>query len=156
MTWTLLHDACQHLDGTRILGRCKSNPREPLEADDHGSTPLHLLALLPAEDGENTELMQALISCCPAAVSSKDVHGNTVLHLAASNSSADASLLKVLVDACPTLPSITNKEGCMPLHFVCRFNPQNERVIGCLIEAYPHALRSRIKVKILLLEVSIV
>lgn len=142
MTWTLLHDACEHLDVKGILDRCKNNSRESLQADDHGSTPLHILAW----GNPDPKLLQAVISCCPAAVLDKDVHGDTALHIAASFPKTDPSVLKVLIDACPTLPSVTNREGLMPLHVACRFAPKNERLIGYLIDVYPYALRSHIKV----------
>lgn len=143
MTWTLLHDACEHLDAKLIYDRCNKGTNELLEVDDHGSTPLHILAW----GGADPKLLQALVSSCPSAVTDKDIHGDTCLHVACSFPETNVKAIKVLLDACPTLASITNKEGLMPLHVACRFAPNNDSVIGYLIEAYPYALRSRIKVK---------
>ncbi|CAB9527018.1 FYVE zinc finger [Seminavis robusta] len=141
MTWTLLHSACEHLDAKSIYDRCKLGTNEPLEHDDHGSTPLHILAW----GNPDPQLLQALVASCPVAVSDKDVHGDTALHVACSFPETTVKVVKVLLDACPTSVSMTNKEGLMPLHMACRFAPNNEAVIGYLIDAYPCALRSRIK-----------
>jgi ankyrin repeat protein len=142
MTWTLLHDACEHLDAKMIIERCKTNSQEPLEVDDHGSTPLHILSW----GNPDPKLLETLIASCPSAVSDQDVVGDTCLHIAASYPKTDPKILKILIDACPLLPSVKNREGLMPLHVACRFAPQNEAAIGYLIEAFPYALRSNIKV----------
>lgn len=144
MTWTLLHDACEHLDTKVIYDRCSKGTNELLEVDDHGSTPLHIIAW----GNPDAKLLQALVSCCPPAVSDKDIHGDTCLHIACSYPGTDVKVVKVLLDSCPTLASMTNKEGLMPLHVACRFASSNSTVIGYLIEAYPFALRSRIKVRL--------
>jgi ankyrin repeat protein len=141
MTWTLLHEACEHLDVKSIYDRCRMGSNEPLEHDDHGSTPLHILAW----GNPDPNLLQTLVSSCPAAVSDKDVHGDTCLHVACSYPGTAVQVVKVLLDACPNLSSTTNIEGLMPLHVACRFAPQNEAVIRYLIDVYPWALRSRIK-----------
>lgn len=144
MTWTLLHDACEHFDAKCILERCKTHCCESLEVDDHGSTPLHILAW----GNPDPILMDSLVSCCPAALADKDTHGNTCLHIACSYPDTDPQILEMIIDACPTLPSVTNKEGLMPLHAACRFAPKNEHMIGYLVQVYPYALHSRIKVRI--------
>lgn len=141
MTWTLLHEACEHLNAKIIHDRCRMGTNEPLEHDDHGSTPLHILAW----GNPDPDLLRTLVSSCPVAVADKDVHGDTCLHIACSYPGTAAQVVKVLLDACPNLASTTNKEGLMPLHIACRFAPQNEAVIRYLIEVYPCALRSRIK-----------
>ena len=144
MTWTRLHDACEHLDAKCIYDRCQLGTNEPLQVDDHGSTPLHILAW----GNPDPQLLKTLVSCCPAAATDKDVHGDTCLHVACSCPQTDVKVIKVLLDACPTLCSVTNKEGLMALHTACRFAPENEAVIGYLLDVYPCALRSRIRVVI--------
>ena len=143
MTWTLLHEACVHLDAQGIHDRCRMGTNEPLEHDEHGSTPLHILAW----GNPDPDLLRTLVSTCPVAVSDKDVHGDTCLHVACSYHGTSVEVVKVLLNACPIVASTTNKEGLMPLHVACRFAPQNEAVVRYLVKAYPYALRSRIKVK---------
>lgn len=142
MTWTVLHHACEHLDSKCILERCKTSTSELLEVDDHGSTPLHILAW----GNPNLDLLKALVDCCPAAVSDQNVHGDTCLHIACSYPGTDVKVVRLLVDACPGLVSIKNKEGLMPLHVACRCSPENKAVISCLVETYPNALLKPIKV----------
>ena len=142
MTWTVLHHACEHLDSRCIIERCKSSANELLEVDDHGSTPLHILAW----GNPSPDLLKALVDCCPAALSDQDVHGDTCLHVACSFPGTDVKVVQILIDACPGLVGIKNKEGLMPLHITCRYSPENKAVISCLVEAYPSALLKPIKV----------
>lgn len=143
MTWTLLHHACEHLDSKCIFERCKTSTNELLEVDDHGSTPLHILAW----GNPDLKLLGALTACCPAAsLSDKDVHGDTCLHVACSYPRTDVKVVQLLHEACPLLVSTTNREGLMPLHVACRFAPENAAVIKFLMEVYPCALRKPIKV----------
>ena len=151
MTWTQLHDACEHLDAKCILQHCHKNTTdnntrtdELLQVDDHGSTPLHILAW----GNPQPELLQALISNGPReALSRQDLHGDTCLHVACRFPTTSVKIAKLLVEACPTLTSVTNKQGLMPLHVACRFAPRNEALIEFLVHAYPCALYARIKVK---------
>ena len=94
MTWTKLHDACEHLDSKCIVERCKTNSNEPLEVDDHGSTPLHILAW----GNPKIELLEAMILCCPASllVTDKDLHGDTSLHVACSYPETGVKVVKVI------------------------------------------------------------
>lgn len=142
MAWTVLHHACEHLDSKCIFERCKTSTNELLEVDDHGSTPLHILAW----GNPDIHLLQALVDCCPAALSDRNIHGDTCLHIACSFAGTDVKVVKLFLDACPGLVSTKNKEGLMPLHVACRFAPGNEAIIGFLINEYPTALLKPIKV----------
>jgi ankyrin repeat protein len=142
MTWTQLHDACVHQDTSHVIELAHAHSEQAWKADDHGLTPLHILVW----GNPSAEAVKALLEASPQAVSDIDVHGDTPLHLACSNPNADKHLIQMLLDACPTAASMKNHEGLMPLHMACRYT-RNEAVIGLLIENYPYALRTQIKVR---------
>jgi ankyrin repeat protein len=142
MTWTLLHDACVHQDTPHVIELAHAHAEQALKVDDHGLTPLHILVL----GNPSVEAVTALLTASPQTVSDSDVHGDTPLHLACGNPNADKRLIQMLLDASPTAVSMKNHEGLMPLHMACRYT-QNEGVIGLLLENYPFALRSPIKVR---------
>jgi ankyrin repeat protein len=150
MTWTPLHDACVHDDLQQVLQLLTStstdnNNSDPLLAvDAHGMTPLHVLMLHPSVQAS---IVQAMVHACPPQVLTEtDYHGNTPLHLACTNRHVDKHMAHVLLDAAPTTISMTNREGLMPLHMACRHVPDHTALIGYVMEAYPYALRSPIKV----------
>ena len=143
MTWTELHDACEHQDAERIIRVAKQHGEEVLEVDEHGWTPLHVLCW----SSPSVEAIEALLAACPQAASDVDSMGNTPLHVACSRPGTDKHLVQVLLNACPTTASMVNHEGLMPLHMACRHATDNARVIGLLIESYPYALRTHIKVR---------
>jgi hypothetical protein len=120
------------------------------------------------------EAVRALLQTSPQCISDVDLHGNTPLHLLvaslvslksgsydtsdenelASRTAFAVSILKRFLEACPNALSMKNREGLMPLHMACRFYqaaPNEEsavQVISLLIQAYPYALLSPIKVNI--------
>lgn len=143
MTWTLLHDACVHQDTPHVIEIAHAHADQALKVDDHGLTPLHILVW----GDPSVEAVKALLEASPQAVSDSDVHGDTPLHLACSNPKASKHLIQMLLDASPTAVSMKNHEGLMPLHMACRYT-QNEGVIGLLLENFPFALRSQIKVRL--------
>jgi hypothetical protein len=142
MTWTRLHDACQHHNNKMIVKLARCFAEEAVMVDDHGSTPLHIACW----GNPPMEVVQALLQACPEAATDKDVHGNTPLHVAASYPETSPAIARAFLDVYPAAASITNKEGLTPLHMACRFAPKNELFIALLIYAYPFALRHRTKV----------
>lgn len=142
MTWTELHDACQHHESNMIVTLAQKFAEEALMVDEHGSTPLHIACW----GNPPLEVIQALLSACPHTVCDQDIDGNTPLHIAVSHPDMSAAAVSALIEACPTAASVRNKEGIMPLHMACRNAPMNERVIAVLVEANPGALEVRTKV----------
>lgn len=142
MTWTRLHDACQHHESKLIVKLAQTFAEEALMVDEHGSTPLHIACW----GNPPPEVIQALLTACPQTVYDQDKDGNTPLHIAASHPKMTPSVIRALLEACPIAISIRNKEGLMPLHMACRNAPRNEHVIAILLEAYPGALETRTKV----------
>ena len=118
-----------------------SGRREAVNVDDQGSTPLHIACW------ENLPLnvVEALIAAFPQAVSDQDVHGDTPLHVALTNSEPDPEVVQALLTACPIVASTANNEGLYPLHKACRHCP-DEKVIEALLEVDAYALRTHIKV----------
>jgi ankyrin repeat protein len=143
MTWTRLHDACQHQDRQVVLKLSEEFAEEAMMMDDHGSTPLHIAAW----SNPPSDVIQALVAAYCQAVTRTDVLGNTPIHIAASHPDTSPAVIKALLDASSLAPMIANKEGLTPLHMACRHAPSNERVIGLLIEANPGALLRRTKVR---------
>jgi ankyrin repeat protein len=142
MTYTELHEAALHEDSDKVIQLARSFPEQAMHVDDHGLTPLHILLL----GNPNPFAVQALLEASPNACSDQDVHGDTPLHLACGNPEMQKHTVLMLLEACPTAASLTNREGLMPLHCACRYAPSNELVIGLLVEHYPYALLSQIKV----------
>jgi hypothetical protein len=119
--------------------------------------------------------VQALLQASPQSISDVDLHGNTPLHLLVASlvSSSGVSdgtndeneqisrtvfavnILDLFLEACPLALSMKNLEGLMPLHMACRFYQASSndvtaaQVISLLIQAYPYALLSPIKVNYL-------
>jgi ankyrin repeat protein len=142
MTWTHLHDACEHQDVKSVITISRLHSEEAFKADDHGYTPLHIMCW----GNPNPQAVEALLHANPLALTDHDVHGDTPLHIACRCPTTEKHLVQLLLTSCPTAASITNIEGLMPLHVACRHAPENEGVIGLLIDTYPYALRSHIKV----------
>jgi ankyrin repeat protein len=142
MTWTRLHDACQHHNHRLILSLTQYFSEEAMMVDDHGSTPLHIACW----GNPPLEVVQALLMSCPLAATDKDAFGNTPLHVATAHPNTAPAVVREILSVCPTAASIVNKEGLMPLHMACRYAPSNEAVISALIDAYPYALKARTKV----------
>jgi ankyrin repeat protein len=143
MTWTALHDACEHQDTETVLTRTKYNADEAYCLDDHDSTPLHIACW----GNPPQEVVRALIEVYPQGLKKKDVHGDTPLHIAVSNPATRIELIQALVEAEPAAASIANREGLMPLHAACRYSPSNDEIISLLLETYPSAAKARIKVR---------
>lgn len=143
MTWTQLHDACEHDDVKNVIDLARNHSDDAFKADDHGYTPLHIMCW----GNPNPQAVEALLQACPQAVTDQDVHGDTPLHIACCCTSTDKHLVQMLLTASPTAASIPNKEGLMAVHMACRHAPNNEGVIGLLIDVYPYALCSHIKVR---------
>ena len=142
MTWTRLHDACQHHDYSRVVSIVRTASDEVMMVDDHGSNPLHLACW----GNPPLEVVQALLKACPPAATDKDILGNTPLHIASGYPGTDPYLIREILEFCPTAASIINKEGLTPLHVACRHAPNNVGVISALIDAHPHALKTRTRV----------
>lgn len=142
MTWTQLHDACEHQDIKSVIAISRLHSEYAFQADDHGYTPLHIMCW----GNPNPGAVEALLHACPQALTDQDVHGDTPLHIACRCPSTEKHLVQMLLTSCPMAASIKNIEGLMPLHVACRYAPNNEGVIGLLVDTYPYALRSHIKV----------
>lgn len=140
MTWTLLHDACDHQDAAAVRNLA-NRPELAVALDAHGSTPLHIYLANPHPD---PDAVRALLKASPPDIS--DYHGDTILHIAASNPTMDSDLLKDVLMATPNAISKANREGLLPLHMACRFAAQNVDAIRMLVEANPDAIHKRIKV----------
>ena len=149
MTWTRLHDACQHQNKQLVIQLSQCFSDEAVMVDDHGSTPLHIACW----GNPPLEVVRCLLAACPQVATDKDVLGNTPLHIAASHPDTAPAVMSALIDACPAALSIINKEGLTALHMACRHAPSNELVISLLIDAYPFALRTRTKVRLFRLRV---
>jgi ankyrin repeat protein len=143
MTWTRLHDACQHQNTQMVIQLSRRFSEEAVMVDDHGSTPLHIACW----GNPPLEVVRCLLAACPQVATDKDVIGNTPLHIAASHPETAPAVMSALIDACPAALSIVNKEGLTALHMACRHAPSNKPVISLLIDAYPFALRTRTKVR---------
>lgn len=141
MTWTALHDACEHQDTKKVLSIAQVNEREAYSLDDHNSTPLHIACW----SNPPLDVIRALLDAHPQGLKAKDVHGDTPLHIAVSNPMTRVDLVQTLVDACPDALSIANREGLMPLHAACRYSPKQDDTIALLVEAYAEAAKHRIK-----------
>jgi ankyrin repeat protein len=141
MTWTTLHDACERQDTAEILVRTKVHPEEAVREDDRGATPLHIACWT----NPPLSVVEALIQAFPGAIQDQDVHGDTPLHVALTNPETNPDVIQALLEACPSAASIPNKEGLYPLHKACRYGA-TEQVVNALLEAYPEALRTHIKV----------
>lgn len=142
MTWSELHDACEHQDPEKIISRSRSNSEEALQLDEHGSTPLHIACW----SNPRVDAIRALVDAHPHAVSDRDMHGDTPLMVALSNSEPNSEVVKILLEVSPKVASVPNKEGLMPIHAACRYCPGNVDVIAMLVEAYPSALQKHIKI----------
>jgi ankyrin repeat protein len=143
MTWTVLHDACEHQDFETVLTRTKGNADEAYCLDDHDSTPLHIACW----SNPPLEVVRVLIEAYPQGLKKKDVHGDTPLHIAVSNPATRIELIQMLIGAEPGAASIANREGLMPLHAACRYSPSNVEIISLLLETHPAAAKVRIKVR---------
>jgi ankyrin repeat protein len=142
MTWTVLHEACQNERKDQVIQRSSIHSTEAAMTDDHGWTPLHIACL----SNPPVSVVLALMQANPSSLAEKDIHGNTPLHIAAANSASSMELMECLLKGNSVPATITNKEGLTPLHMACRFSSQNEALVRVLTEAYPRALRMRIKV----------
>jgi ankyrin repeat protein len=142
MTWTVLHDACEHQDTKTMIARSKCNADEAHNLDDHGSTPLHIACW----NNPPLDAVRALMGAHPQGLASKDVHGDTPLHIAVSNPATSVELVRALVEECPEATNIVNREGLMPLHSACRYSPMNDEIISIILEANVPAAKHRIKV----------
>ena len=138
MTWTVLHDACEHQDIQVILER--ANPVDAHCVDDHGSTPLHIAC----GGCPPVEVVRALMD--QEVLSLQDKHGDTPLHIAVSNPETHVEVVQALLETCPEAAKVMNKEGLMPLHCACRYSSSNAEFISLLLEAHPEAAKHRIKV----------
>ena len=143
MTWTKLHDACQHHRAIIVEQLAQTCAEEALMTDDHGSIPLHIACVGNPPLSE----IQALLKVRPMSVCQQDVDGNTPLHVAASQPFMSLEVIRALLESCPAAVCVKNNEGLMPLHMACRYAPKNDGVLECLIEAYPEALERRTKVR---------
>jgi ankyrin repeat protein len=141
MTWTRLHDACQHRDNKMIVKLAQSFAEEAVMMDDRCSTPLHIACW----GNPPIEVIRTLLHACPQAATDKDILGNTPLHVAASCPETNPAIIRALLEICPTASSVSNKEGLTALHMACRHAPTNELVIALLVDSYPYALRTRTK-----------
>ena len=143
MTWTVLHDACEHEDTETVLKRSKVNTEEANSLDDHGATPLHIACF----NNPPVEVIEALIAAHPQALMMRDVHGDTPLHIALSNPTTNINVVRTLVEACQDALMISNREGLKPLHEACRFGSMNDEIISLLVETCGAAAKVRIRVR---------
>lgn len=141
MTWTRLHDACQHQRTIVVEQLARERVEEALMTDDHGSIPLHIACV----GNPPLSVIQALLKARPMSVCQQDVDGNTPLHIAASQPHIAVDIIRALLDSCPASVYVKNNEGLMPLHMACRYAPKNDAVLECLMEAHPEALECRTK-----------
>ena len=142
MTWTNLHEACENGQPDDVIQEAHEHPESVLAVEDHGWTPLHCAVWR----NPDIKAIKSMLEACPQAASSKDVHGNTPLHIAVSSQGMDVALIQCLLDAFPDGVSTVNREGLTPLHMVLRFAPMNKDIIRLLVDTYPWALDKCIKV----------
>lgn len=143
MTWTVLHDACEHEDIETVIQRTKVNAEEANSLDDHGATPLHIACF----NNPPKEMLEALIAAHPQALVTRDMHGDTPLHIALSNPATTINVIRTLAKACPKALMISNREGLKPLHEACRFGSMNDEIISLLVETCEAAAKVRIRVR---------
>lgn len=77
MTWTELHEACEHQDVSKITSIAHQHCEEAVERDDHGWIPLHVLCCGHPDLGA----VEALVAACPQSLAWQDVIGDTVCFL---------------------------------------------------------------------------
>ena len=143
--WTELHCLCEKLNVDDILSRCRSNPEELMERDDHNLTPLHILCLAPMIP---FDVVHDMIEVNPTILKERDTHGETPLHICLRNRNVDLKVVKLLIEHCPEALEITNKEGMMPLHVALRYNSKHDMakdLIRLLVKSYPRALTHHVK-----------
>lgn len=143
MTYTQLHDICSRHDTDGVISRCRSNPEEIIELDDHGLTPLHILFRI---SNPSPDAIKCLLRANLQALVMRDTHGDTPLHWALKLSDIHFTIIDMLVASSVNTLSIPNNAGALPLHTACRFCSRRIDIIRLLVNTYPLALRKHIKV----------
>ena len=75
MTWTLLHEDCEHQGANAVAQRCQSHPEETNSVDEHGLTPLHLLCF----SNPSKEALSTLLETNTNVLLTKDQHGGEMM-----------------------------------------------------------------------------
>ncbi len=77
MTWSTLHENCEHqVEDGIIKARCQSNPEETTLVDEHGLTPLHLL--LFSNKNPSVKALESLLDANSFVLLRKDQHGGKI------------------------------------------------------------------------------
>jgi len=145
MTWSQLHEYAKHNDTAKLIQICRdanATNEDAFALDDHKATPLHILCL----HEPSKQALRVVISANRAALSERDVNGNTPLHLLlCGHGNVSEELVKVLITADPHCLSVKNHHGYLPLHVACQFGAANAAVISFLVKMNPLALEQRTK-----------
>lgn len=171
MTWTLLHEDCEHQEANAVVQRCQSHPEETDSVDEHGLTPLHLLCIsnpsikalstllktninvLLTKDQHGGEMIQSLfwyrvlLHHQNQPSRSLDMHNTDLpIHIALRNNLVNLDAIAMMIQSCPSSLSISNKEGLMPLHICCRHSPQRLDLIEMIAKRNPKSCHAHTKV----------
>lgn len=142
MTYTQLHDTCSRHDTHGVISRCRSNPEEIVELDDHGLTPLHTLFHI---SNPSSDAIACILRANSQVLVMRDTHGDTPLHWALKWNDINFSIIDMLVSSSANTLSIPNNAGALPLHTACRFCSGRIDIIRLLVNKYPPALRRHVK-----------
>eukprot|EP01083_Nonionella_stella_P113393 334277_1 len=141
MTWSILHENCEHQIEDGVIKRCESNPEETTLVDEHGLTPLHLLCF----SNPSIKALSSLLETNAKVLLQQDIHGDTPLHIALRNDQVNKDAIVMMINAFPNILSISNKEGLMPLHVCCRYCSNRSDIIDFIARSYPKACMVHIK-----------
>ena len=83
----------------------------------------------------------------PVAISLKDIHGDTPIHIALRNDDTSMQTIKVMVKSYTSVLEISNKEGLKPIHVACRHCPSRIDIIDFLATENTSVLMTHIKVR---------
>jgi ankyrin repeat protein len=117
-------------------------PESVKQADNNGSTPLHLLCSFARE--QHLPVVRHLMERYPGTTNRTDNNGFTLLHAACYNGGC-LSCIQYLVESAPDMISTQDYKGDVPLHVVHCHNSKRNKLplVKCLVEACPESLRAR-------------
>jgi len=90
-----------------------------------------------AKFSNSVGMLQELLQDYPGAITAKNSHGETCMHLLCSNELAVPEMLTMVLTASPTVATMQDNIGNLPLHVLTGRGSQREQMALHLIEAYP-------------------
>ncbi len=142
---TALHRAVYHGDSTNtipIITALLAAGANPKLANDHGSTPLHLVGWItdsinnknndPSQLGRRMKVVSMLINA-GVDINAQDDHGKTLLHLLVDKRDADFMAQLIMRYASIINRSIQNRDGLSPYEYAQRlFEPDPDDLLSAL------------------------